>query len=128
MSDSEKRETIRVVLTDDHPIVRGGVKNMLIEQDDIDVVGEASDGAEALKLVRSLEPDVLLLDMEMPVKPGIEVAKDLAKEEHPTRILALSAYDDDEYIFGLLDAGASSLVRYPEAPASSSPKMYSSSS
>ena len=107
---------IRVVLADDHPIVRGGVKNMLIENEDIEVVGEASDGAEAVEMVRDLAPDVLLLDMEMPVKPGIEVARDLAAEGSSTRILALSAYDDDEYIFGLLDAGASGYLTKDEAP------------
>ncbi|HAY36750.1 MAG: response regulator transcription factor [Rhodothermales bacterium] len=111
-----EKNVIRVVLADDHPVVRGGVKNMLVENDDIDVVGEASDGAQALKMVRDLQPDVLLLDMEMPIKPGIEVARDLAQEQHPTRILALSAYDDDEYIFGLLDAGAAGYLTKDEAP------------
>ena len=110
------RPTIRVVLADDHPIVRDGVKNMLSQHEDIEVVGEASDGGQAVLMVRDLQPDVLLLDMEMPIKPGIEVAQELAKENHPVRILALSAYDDDEYIFGLLDAGAAGYMTKDEAP------------
>ena len=109
-------KAIRVLLADDHPVVRGGIKSMLEQADDITVVGEAESGPEALELVAELEPDVLLLDMEMPEKPGLEVARELAASESPVRILALSAYDDDEYIFGLLDTGAAGYLTKDEAP------------
>ena len=107
---------IRVLLVDDHPVVRGGIRTMLEASDGIEVVGEASNGQEALDLVHELQPDVMLLDMEMPVKPGLEVARTLAEEKAAVRIIALSAYDDDEYIFGLLDTGASGYLTKDEAP------------
>lgn len=108
--------TIRVLLADDHPIVRGGIRSMLAGEEGIEVVGEASDGGEALEMVGSLRPDVVLLDMEMPVKTGIEVATELATSHPEVRVLALSAYDDDAYIFGVLDAGAAGYMTKDEAP------------
>jgi DNA-binding NarL/FixJ family response regulator len=107
---------IRVLLADDHPIVRGGIRSMLDREDGIEVIGEASDGGQALEMVESLRPDVLLLDMEMPVKTGIEVATELAERHPSVRVLALSAYDDDAYIFGVLDAGAAGYLTKDEAP------------
>ncbi len=97
---------IRVVLTDDHPVVRSGIRQLLEKTSDIVVVGEASDGAEALRLVNELSPDVLLLDMEMPSETGVQVARQLHATRSPVRILALSAYDDEQYIVGLLACGA----------------------
>ncbi len=107
---------IRVVLADDHPIVRAGIRNLLEKASDIEVVGEAHDGIEALRLVKMLTPDVLLLDMEMPGLTGVDVAHQLKDAELPTHILALSAYDDKQYIMGLLSSGAAGYLTKEEVP------------
>ena len=106
---------IRVVLADDHPIVRAGIRDLLAAADDIEVVGEAADGRVAMDLVRSLEPDVLLLDMEMPELTGIEVVKLLQEAGAGVRVLALSAYDDEQYIRGVLGHGAAGYITKEEA-------------
>ena len=108
--------SIRIVLADDHPVVRRGIRSMLEKAGDLAVVGEASDGEEALRLVNQLTPDVLLLDMEMPGMGGLEVARRLLADESTARVLALSAYDDEQYIFGLLDHGAAGYLTKDEAP------------
>ena len=107
---------IRIILADDHPIVREGIRNLLERAADIEIVGEAHDGLEALRLVKLLTPDVLLLDMEMPGLKGVDVARQLKHAELPTRILALSAYDDKQYILGLLAAGAVGYLTKEEVP------------
>jgi DNA-binding NarL/FixJ family response regulator len=112
----EKVSTTRVVLADDHDIVRQGLKRLLDRAPEIEVVGEASDGLEALKSVKALAPDVLLLDIEMPGMDGIEVARRLREANIDVRILILSAYDDREYIRALLDIGVSGYLVKGEAP------------
>jgi DNA-binding NarL/FixJ family response regulator len=109
-------ETTSVVLADDHPMVRAGIRNLLNKAPDILVVGEASDSAEALRLAKDLTPDVLLLDMEMPVLKGIEVARMLRAVDSPVRILALSAYNDKQYILGMLATGAAGYLTKEEVP------------
>jgi DNA-binding NarL/FixJ family response regulator len=108
--------TTRVVLADDHPVVRSGIRNLLEKASGIEVVGEASGGEEALRLAESLLPDVLLLDMEMPDLKGVEVAQKLREMGSPVRILALSAYDDRQYILELLANGASGYLVKEEVP------------
>ncbi len=105
-----------VVLVDDHPVVRAGIRNLLEKAHDIVVVGEASNGNEAIKLVKELSPDVLLLDMEMPGLSGNEVAQQLQKAGIPTHILALSAHDDKQYIQELLANGAAGYLVKEEVP------------
>ncbi|MDX9992791.1 MAG: response regulator transcription factor [Anaerolineales bacterium] len=109
---------IRVVLADDHPLAREGIKNFLLKAVDIEVVGEAQNGRQALQMVSELKPDVLLLDMEMPDIKGIEVAQQLKASASPVHILALSAHDDKQYIFGLLEAGACGYLTKDEIPES----------
>lgn len=108
-------KTIRVVLADDHPVVREGLRNLLERAPDITVVAEAGDGQEALRLAEELTPDVLLLDIEMPGMTGVEVARRLRAAGSPVRVLALGAYDDELYIFGLLEAGAAGYLLKDEA-------------
>jgi len=106
---------IRVLLADDHPVVRSGIRAELDGAEGIEVVGEASSGDEALRLVEELRPDVLVLDVVMPGMDGVEATR-LLQERHPElRILALSAYEDNEYVFGLLSAGAVGYVLKEEA-------------
>lgn len=107
---------IRVLLADDHPVTRNGIRNLLEQAAGIKVVGEANDGAEALQLVEELTPEVLLLDMEMPGMKGVEVAQQLRSAGSPVRILALSAYDDRQYILELLAGGAAGYLMKEEAP------------
>lgn len=106
----------RVLLVDDHPVVRAGIRNLLERAPDITIVGEASDGEEALQMVEDLSPDVMLLDMEMPGINGSEVAQQLQKAKSPVRILALSAHDDKQYIQELLANGAAGYLIKEEVP------------
>jgi two-component system, NarL family, response regulator DegU len=106
----------RVVLADDHARVRAGIRSLIEKTPDIVVVGEAGNGVEAIKLVESLSPDVLLLDVEMPIMNGNEVAARLKKNSSPVRILALSAHDDSQYILGMLNNGAAGYLMKEEVP------------
>ena len=107
---------IKVVVAEDNTIVRKGIRRMLHNSQDIDVIAEASNGIEALQLVGDFKPDILLLDVEMPELNGIEVARTLKKSSLVTRILVLSAYDDQEYIREMLLNGASGYLLKDEAP------------
>ena len=107
---------IRVVIADDHAIMRVGIRNILARSEVICVVGEANNGAEAIQLVEELEPDVLVLDMEMPVMDGVEVARRLQASESPVAVLVLSAYDDRQYILEMLNMGAAGYLIKDEAP------------
>jgi DNA-binding NarL/FixJ family response regulator len=108
--------SIRVVLVDDHPITRAGIKRFLDRAVDVEVVGEASTGEQALELVEQLSPDVLLLDMELPDLKGVTVAKQLKESGSPVHILALSTYNNKQYIFGLLSIGAAGYLTKEEVP------------
>lgn len=108
--------SISVVLVDDHPIARAGIKRFLDRAVDIEVVGEASTGEQALQMVDELSPDVLLLDMELPDLKGVTVAKRLKEAGSPVHILALSTYNNKQYIFGLLSIGAAGYLTKEEVP------------
>lgn len=106
---------IRVVLVDDHPVVRSGIRHLLEKTSDIIVVGETGEGSEAMRLIDELAPDVVLLDMEMPGRTGVEIARQLQAAGSPVRILAISAYDDEHYIIALLASGAAGYLTKDEA-------------
>jgi len=99
-------EPITVVLADDHSVLREGMRSLLEQERDITVVGEAGNGHEAVAAVRALEPDIVLMDVVMPRLNGIEATKQIKRTNPTTAVLILSAYDDDRYVLGLLDAGA----------------------
>src|SRR3954467_8160904 len=96
----------RVLVVDDHPVVRGGVGGWLAAQPDLDVVGEAGDGLEALALVASLEPDVVLMDLRMPRMDGVSATQRLAVARPSVRVLVLTTYDTDADIVRAVEAGA----------------------
>ena len=98
---------IRVGLADDHAILRHGLEALIKQEQDIEVVGEASNGIETLKLVETKKPDILILDIAMPKLNGIEVTKQLKREFSETKIIILSMYDDEEYIYELFSCGIS---------------------
>ena len=97
---------IRVLIADDHPIVRAGLISVLVREKDIEVVGEASDGQRAIVLAREWQPDVVLMDLRMPVLDGIAAIEVIARECPATRILALTSYEGDAYVRRALKAGA----------------------
>ena len=98
--------TIRVVLADDHVFVRDGIKFLLENESNIDVVGEAVDGQDALKVVNELNPDLLILDIRMPNLTGIEVVETLRSENKLLKIVMLSMHDSEEYVLKSIKAGA----------------------
>jgi DNA-binding NarL/FixJ family response regulator len=100
--------TIRVVLVDDQVLVRAGFRMVLASQDDIEVVGEAADGAEALRLLERVEADVVVMDIRMPVMDGVVATARL--RDHPVRVLVLTTFDTDEDAFAALRAGASGFL------------------
>jgi DNA-binding NarL/FixJ family response regulator len=109
--------TVRVVIADDQTLVRVGFRMILDARDEIEVVGEAEDGAEAATLVRDLVPDVVLMDVRMPGVDGIEATRRIVASGSATRIVMLTTYDLDEYVFAALRAGASGFMLKDVRPA-----------
>jgi DNA-binding NarL/FixJ family response regulator len=101
---------IRVLLVDDHALVRQGFRRILEDESDIEVIGEAGGGAEAIELDRRLEPDVIVMDMAMPEINGLHAAIEILRRQPARRILMLSMYDDEQYVRNALDAGVSGYI------------------
>jgi len=101
---------IKVLIVDDHTLVRAGIRSLLTLVNDIEVVGEASDGKEALEIVRQLQPDVVLMDLAMPVMGGLEATRRLRREFPEIKVLALTQYDDSEYVIPIIEAGARGFI------------------
>ena len=97
---------IRVLIVDDHPVVRDGLRGMLAGEPDLEVVGEAGDGAEVLATVDGLRPDVILMDLRMPGMGGVDAIRALAERRSPARVLVLTTYDTDRDVVPALGAGA----------------------
>jgi DNA-binding NarL/FixJ family response regulator len=102
--------SIRVLLADDQPLIRTGFRMILEETDDIDIVGEAQDGTEAVRRTGELSPDVILMDVRMPGVDGIEATRQIVARNPAARVLILTTFDLDEYAFSALRAGASGFV------------------
>jgi len=101
---------IRVLLADDHVLVRQGIREFLEDEDDIQVIAEANDGAEAVRLAQEHQPDVSVLDIRMPEMTGVEATRRIKAQSPRVRVLVLTAYDDDPYVFAVLQAGADGYV------------------
>jgi DNA-binding NarL/FixJ family response regulator len=108
---------IRVVLADDQALVRGGFRMILEAQSDIEVVAEADDGVQAVRQVRATAPDVVLMDVRMPLMNGIEATAEVARRSPDTRVLILTTFDLDEYVYDAVTAGASGFLLKDVAPA-----------
>lgn len=98
---------IRVILADDHAVVREGTRQLLEREPDIEVVGEATNGAEAVRMVETLRPKVVVMDVRMPVMGGFDATKAIKSRFPEVEVLVMTAYEDDEFVFTLLEAGAS---------------------
>jgi DNA-binding NarL/FixJ family response regulator len=101
---------IRVLLADDHVLVRQGIRQFLEDEADIEVIAEANDGAEAIRMVQEQQPDIAVLDIRMPEVTGVEATRRIKERFPKVRVLILTAYDDDPYVFALLQAGADGYV------------------
>jgi len=110
-------EKIRVLIADDHAVVRQGLRTFLQLQEDIEVVGEAADGAEAVRLAGELVPDVVVMDLVMPVKDGIEATREIKTLSPTTRVLVLTSFADDDKVLAAVKAGAAGYLLKDVQPA-----------
>ncbi len=113
---SPTKQKIKVLVADDHPVVRRGLQSLLARQERLTVVGEAADGEEALDKALKLSPDVVLLDISMPRRDGLEVTAALRKQAPKVKVLILSVHGNKEYIFRIIQAGAHGYVSKEAAP------------
>jgi DNA-binding NarL/FixJ family response regulator len=107
---------IKVLIADDHTLVRQGIRSLLALTADIEIVGEAADGREAVEKVRQLAPDVVLMDLAMPKMGGLEATRRIRREFPATKVLAVTQYDDSEYVIPVIEAGARGFVTKMASP------------
>jgi two-component system response regulator NreC len=107
---------IRLLLVDDHEIVRAGIRMLFLAESDVEIVGEVGSGQEAVEAVRELTPDVVIMDVAMPGMTGIEATRRIKEANPDTTVLALTMYDDEQYFFEMLNAGASGYIPKRAAP------------
>lgn len=107
---------IRLLLVDDHEIVRAGIRMLFLAESDMEIVGEVGSGEEAIEAVRDLTPDVVIMDVAMPGMTGIEATRRIKEASPDTTVLALTMYDDEQYFFEMLNAGASGYIPKRAAP------------
>ena len=98
--------SIRLLIVDDHPVVRDGLTGMFASAPEVEVVGQAGDGSEAIRLAQVLQPDVILMDLRMPGMDGLAAITELARQGHSARVLVLTTYDSDSYVLPAIEAGA----------------------
>ena len=103
-------DKIKILVVDDHPIMRDGIRALLGLYDDIEIVGEASEGKEALEKIREMAPDVVIMDIAMPGMDGLEATRQIRKKHPKIKVLILTQYDNKEYITSVIKAGASGYV------------------
>lgn len=108
--------SVRVMIVDDHPVIRSGVRQILSQAPDISVVAEAVDGEDALEKNRQFQPDIIILDIRLPVMDGVQVVRELKRIHSPARVLVLSAYDDPGYVKGLFGLGIAGFLLKEEMP------------
>jgi len=108
---------IRILIVDDHAVVREGLSSYIALEPDIVVVGEAADGVEALEKVPALNPDIILLDLVMPRKSGLEVMEGLADLNHPAKVLVLTSFTEHDHIFLAIKSGAKGIMLKDSSPA-----------
>lgn len=102
--------TVRVLLADDQPLVRAALRMVITDADDLDVVGEAGTGTEAVRLTEELRPDIVVMDIRMPGMDGIEATRRITAGGGPTHVIVLTTFDDDDYVYGALRAGAAGFL------------------
>ena len=109
-------EIIRIVIADDHAFLREGIKKTIMDEKDMKIIGEASNAIEALSLIKELEPNIVIMDISMPGKSGLDILKDLKSLKKPFKILILSMHPEDRFAIRALKAGASGYLTKESAP------------
>ena len=107
---------IRIVIADDHPIVRRGLRTVIKTQPDMELVGEAENGAQAVTQVNALQPDIVIMDLQMPVQDGMSAIHELNRLKSPTRVLVLTSFPDDDRVFAAIKAGATGILLKDSPP------------
>lgn len=115
--NNKKKKKIRLLLVDDHPVVRKGIRSCLVSLENLEIVGEAVDGQEAIAKVKELSPEVVLMDIDMPKMSGLEATRQLRKDFPAVRVLILSVHSNKQYVLQIIQSGAQGYVLKDASPA-----------